>query len=74
MVTLPQTAIQKMLGCRYPIIQTAMGWVATPELVAGTSNAGGFGASGDGGCDSGDAAGGASNGTGHAEHFPKQRA
>jgi NAD(P)H-dependent flavin oxidoreductase YrpB (nitropropane dioxygenase family) len=43
MVTLPQTAIQTMLGCRYPIIQTAMGWVATPELVAGTSNAGGFG-------------------------------
>ena len=35
MTTLPQTAIQKMLGCRYPIIQTAMGWVATPELVAG---------------------------------------
>ena len=43
MVTLPQTAIQKMLGCRYPIIQTAMGWVATPELVAGTCNAGGIG-------------------------------
>ncbi len=43
MTHLPQTAIQKMLGCRYPIIQTAMGWVATPELVAGTSNAGGFG-------------------------------
>jgi NAD(P)H-dependent flavin oxidoreductase YrpB (nitropropane dioxygenase family) len=43
MVTLPQTAIQTMLGCRYPIIQTAMGWVATPELVAGTCNAGGFG-------------------------------
>jgi len=43
MVHLPQTAIQTMLGCRYPIIQTAMGWVATPELVAGTSNAGGFG-------------------------------
>ncbi len=43
MVQLPQTAIQTMLGCRYPIIQTAMGWVATPELVAGTSNAGGFG-------------------------------
>ena len=42
MVQLPQTAIQKMLGCRYPIIQTAMGWVATPELVAGTSNAGGL--------------------------------
>jgi NAD(P)H-dependent flavin oxidoreductase YrpB (nitropropane dioxygenase family) len=43
MATLPQTAIQKMLGCRYPIIQTAMGWVATPELVAGTCNAGGIG-------------------------------
>jgi NAD(P)H-dependent flavin oxidoreductase YrpB (nitropropane dioxygenase family) len=43
MTHLPQTAIQTMLGCRYPIIQTAMGWVATPELVAGTSNAGGFG-------------------------------
>jgi len=43
MVHLPQTAIQKMLGCRYPIIQTGMGWIATPELVAGTCNAGGFG-------------------------------
>jgi NAD(P)H-dependent flavin oxidoreductase YrpB (nitropropane dioxygenase family) len=43
MTHLPQTAIQNMLGCRYPIIQTAMGWVATPELVAGTSNAGAFG-------------------------------
>jgi NAD(P)H-dependent flavin oxidoreductase YrpB (nitropropane dioxygenase family) len=43
MTQLPQTAIQKMLGCRYPIIQTAMGWVATPELVAGTCNAGGIG-------------------------------
>jgi NAD(P)H-dependent flavin oxidoreductase YrpB (nitropropane dioxygenase family) len=43
MTTLPQTAIQKMLGCRYPIIQTAMGWVATPELVAGACNAGAIG-------------------------------
>lgn len=32
-----------MLGCRYPIIQTAMGWVADARLVAATSNAGGFG-------------------------------
>jgi NAD(P)H-dependent flavin oxidoreductase YrpB (nitropropane dioxygenase family) len=32
-----------MLGCRYPIIQTAMGWVATPELVAATCNAGAIG-------------------------------
>ncbi len=32
-----------ILGSKYPIIQTAMGWVATPELVAATSNAGAFG-------------------------------
>src|SRR5262245_61563985 len=32
-----------MLGCRYPIIQTAMGWVARPELVAASCNAGAFG-------------------------------
>ncbi len=43
MTHLPQTAIQKMLGSRYPIIQTAMGWVATPELVAGSCNAGAMG-------------------------------
>lgn len=38
-----QTRITEMLGCQYPIIQTAMGYVAYPELVAGTCNAGGFG-------------------------------
>lgn len=38
-----QTRITDMLGCQYPIIQTAMGYVAYPELVAGTCNAGGFG-------------------------------
>jgi len=38
-----QTRLCDLLGCQYPIIQTAMGWVATPELVAGTANAGGFG-------------------------------
>ncbi len=32
-----------MLGVRHPIIQTGMGWVATPELVAAVSNAGAFG-------------------------------
>ncbi len=32
-----------MLGIRYPIIQTAMGWVATPELVAASCNAGAIG-------------------------------
>ncbi len=38
-----KTALTEALGCRVPIIQTAMGWVATPELVAATSNAGAFG-------------------------------
>ncbi len=37
------TRITDLLGCRYPIIQTAMGWVADPTLVAATGNAGGFG-------------------------------
>ena len=38
-----QTPLLKMLGCRYPIVQTAMGWVARPELVAASCNAGAFG-------------------------------
>ncbi|MFK8018686.1 MAG: NAD(P)H-dependent flavin oxidoreductase [Pseudomonadales bacterium] len=38
-----ETDITKLLGCKYPIVQTAMGWVADPNLVAGTCNAGGFG-------------------------------
>jgi NAD(P)H-dependent flavin oxidoreductase YrpB (nitropropane dioxygenase family) len=37
------TRLTELLGCRYPIIQTAMGWVSDPTLVAGTCNAGGFG-------------------------------
>lgn len=37
------TILTKMLGCRYPIVQTAMGWVADARLVAATTNAGGFG-------------------------------
>jgi len=37
------TRLTELLGCRYPIIQTAMGWVADPKLVAATSNAGAFG-------------------------------
>ena len=37
------TTLCERLGVRYPIIQTAMGWVATPELVAGTANGGGMG-------------------------------
>ena len=37
------TSLCALLGCQYPIIQTAMGWVSGPELVAATGNAGGFG-------------------------------
>ncbi len=37
------TKLTELLGCKYPVIQTAMGWVADPKLVAGTCNAGGFG-------------------------------
>jgi NAD(P)H-dependent flavin oxidoreductase YrpB (nitropropane dioxygenase family) len=37
------TRLCETFGVRYPVIQTAMGWVATPELVAGTANAGGMG-------------------------------
>ena len=38
-----RTPLCDLLGCRYPIIQTAMGWVAGSDLVAATTNAGGFG-------------------------------
>lgn len=38
-----QTRLTELLGCRYPIVQTAMGWVADPNLVAASCNAGGFG-------------------------------
>ncbi|WP_067522359.1 NAD(P)H-dependent flavin oxidoreductase [Endozoicomonas ascidiicola] len=38
-----KTRLTELLGCEYPIIQTAMGWVAEPKLVAATCNAGGFG-------------------------------
>lgn len=37
------TSLTRLLGCRYPIVQTAMGWVADAKLTAATSNAGGFG-------------------------------
>jgi NAD(P)H-dependent flavin oxidoreductase YrpB (nitropropane dioxygenase family) len=37
------TRICDLLDIQYPIIQTGMGWVATPELVAGVSNAGAIG-------------------------------
>lgn len=38
-----RTAACEALGARYPIVQTAMGYVATPELVAASCNAGAFG-------------------------------
>ena len=37
------TLMVDRLGCRYPIIQTAMGWIAEPRLVAASCNAGAFG-------------------------------
>jgi NAD(P)H-dependent flavin oxidoreductase YrpB (nitropropane dioxygenase family) len=37
------TRLCDLLGCKYPIIQTAMGWVSGPELVAASCNAGGIG-------------------------------
>jgi NAD(P)H-dependent flavin oxidoreductase YrpB (nitropropane dioxygenase family) len=38
-----ETRLTELLGCKYPIVQTAMGWVADPRMVAGSCNAGGFG-------------------------------
>src|SRR5512134_2109582 len=37
------TPLCDLLGMPVPIVQTGMGWVATPELVAAVCNAGGFG-------------------------------
>lgn len=37
------TAICRLLGVRFPIVQTGMGWVAGPRLAAATSEAGGLG-------------------------------
>lgn len=41
--SLLQTPLTERLGCRYPIVQTAMGWVADAQLVAATTLGGGFG-------------------------------
>ncbi|MGB1580217.1 MAG: NAD(P)H-dependent flavin oxidoreductase [Nevskiales bacterium] len=38
-----KTALTEKLGCQYPIVQTAMGWVADAGLVTATTKAGGFG-------------------------------
>jgi NAD(P)H-dependent flavin oxidoreductase YrpB (nitropropane dioxygenase family) len=37
------TRVCTLLGCRYPIVQTGMGWVSGANLTAATSAAGGFG-------------------------------
>jgi NAD(P)H-dependent flavin oxidoreductase YrpB (nitropropane dioxygenase family) len=37
------TEFCRRVGVRYPIVQTGMGWVAGPRLVAATANAGGLG-------------------------------
>jgi NAD(P)H-dependent flavin oxidoreductase YrpB (nitropropane dioxygenase family) len=42
-LSLLHTAICDLFGVRYPIVQTGMGWVSTPELTAATANAGGLG-------------------------------
>ena len=48
-MTLPEphptlhTALCDLVGVRYPIVQTGMGWVAGPRLVAATANAGAIG-------------------------------
>lgn len=38
-----RTPLTELVGCRYPIVQTGMGWVAGPRLVSATANAGGLG-------------------------------
>jgi len=38
-----RTRVTDLLGSPYPIVQTGMGWIAEPELVAGACNAGAFG-------------------------------
>ena len=37
------TPLCDLLGMDHPIVQTGMGWVATPELVAAVSESGAFG-------------------------------
>ncbi|MQA07125.1 MAG: nitronate monooxygenase [Pseudonocardiaceae bacterium] len=37
------TALTELVGVRFPVVQTGMGWVAGPRLVAATANAGGLG-------------------------------
>ncbi|MFF8998489.1 NAD(P)H-dependent flavin oxidoreductase [Streptomyces achromogenes] len=38
-----ETALIRLVGVRYPIVQTGMGWVAGPRLVSAAANAGALG-------------------------------
>jgi NAD(P)H-dependent flavin oxidoreductase YrpB (nitropropane dioxygenase family) len=38
-----RTPLTDLVGVRHPVVQTGMGWVAGPRLVAGTAGAGGLG-------------------------------
>jgi NAD(P)H-dependent flavin oxidoreductase YrpB (nitropropane dioxygenase family) len=38
-----RTKLCEVVGVRFPIVQTGMGWVAGPRLVSATANAGGLG-------------------------------
>ena len=38
-----KTPLTESLGCEYPVIQTAMGWVSTSQLVTASIKAGAFG-------------------------------
>jgi len=38
-----QTSLTQALGCDVPVIQTAMGWVSTSQLVTASTQAGAFG-------------------------------
>ena len=38
-----QTSLCELVGVKYPIVQTGMGWVAGPKLVSATANAGALG-------------------------------
>ena len=38
-----RTPLTELVGVRHPVVQTGMGWVAGPRLVAGTATAGGLG-------------------------------
>jgi NAD(P)H-dependent flavin oxidoreductase YrpB (nitropropane dioxygenase family) len=42
-VTTLDTALTRLAGVRHPVVQTGMGWVAGPRLVAATAEAGGLG-------------------------------